>query len=74
MLDTKYTYALGVIRAREVKLLTEKRFEELLSSVGVEELISAMHDTDYGEYLRNVGKYEAEKALHTATKLSLFIR
>ncbi len=71
VLDTKYTYALGVIRAREVKLLTEKRFEELLSSVGVGELISAMHDTDYGEYLRIVGKYEAEKALHAA-KVALY--
>ncbi len=71
VLDTKYTYALGVIRAREVKLLTEKRFDELLSSEDVGELMSALHDTDYGEHLRNVGKYEAEQALHAA-KIALY--
>ena len=63
VLDTSYTYALGVIRAREVKLLTEKRFEELLSTRDVGELMSALHDTDYGEFFRNIKKSEAEEAL-----------
>jgi len=71
VLDTKYTYALGVIRAREVKLLTDKSFEELLSTEDVEELMAALHDTDYGEYLRNVGKYKAEEALEMA-KIALY--
>lgn len=63
VLDTKYTYALGVIRAREVKLLTAKRFEELLSTADVEELMAALHDTDYGQFFRNIKKSEAEQAL-----------
>jgi V/A-type H+/Na+-transporting ATPase subunit C len=63
VLDTNYTYALGVIRAREVKLLTDKRFEELLSTRDVEELMSVLHDTDYGEFFRNIKKGEAEEAL-----------
>jgi len=63
VLDTKYTYALGVIRAREVKLLTDKSFEELLSTEGVEELMAALHDTDYGHFFRNVKKSEAEQTL-----------
>jgi len=52
-------------------LLTDKRFEELLSTGDVEELIAALHDTDYGEYLRNVGKYKAEEALEMA-KIALY--
>ncbi len=66
VLDTNYTYALGVIRAREVKLLTKKRLEELMTSEDVGELISALHDTDYGSFLRNIGKYEVENALSLA--------
>jgi V/A-type H+-transporting ATPase subunit C len=71
VLDTKYIYALGVIRAREVKLLTKKRFEELLTSEDVGELISALHDTDYGQFFRSIGKHEAEQALHEA-KIALY--
>lgn len=63
VLDTKYTYALGVIRAREVKLLTDKRFEELLSTADAGELVAALHDTDYGQFFRNVKKSEKELAL-----------
>jgi V/A-type H+-transporting ATPase subunit C len=63
VLDTKYTYALGVIRAREVKLLTDKRFEELLSTADAGELVAALHDTDYGQFFRNVKKSESEQAL-----------
>ncbi len=66
VLDTKYTYALGVIRAREVRLLTMKNFEELLSSEDIEELMAALHDTDYGQYLRNISKSEVEEALQTS--------
>lgn len=71
VLDTKYTYALGVIRAREVRLISRKRFEELLSSEDVNELIAALHDTDYGQYLRNVGKAGFEEALEEA-KIALY--
>ena len=71
VLDTKYTYALGVIRAREVKLLTDKRFEELLSTSDTEDLISALNDTDYGQFFRNVKKSENEQAL-TDYKISLY--
>jgi V/A-type H+/Na+-transporting ATPase subunit C len=71
VLDTKYTYALGVIRALEVKLLTEKRFEELLSSSDVEELIASLHDTDYGQFFRNTRGSEAEEAL-IGYKVSLY--
>jgi V/A-type H+-transporting ATPase subunit C len=71
VLDTKYTYALGVVRAREVRLLTEKRFDELLSSADVEELMAALHDTDYGEFLRNIKKSETEEALGEA-KVALY--
>jgi V/A-type H+-transporting ATPase subunit C len=71
VLDTKYTYALGVIRAREVRLLTEKRLEELLSSAHVGELIAALHDTDYGYFLRNIKKNGAEQALSHA-KVALY--
>lgn len=71
VLDTKYTYALGVIRAREVKLLTEKRFEELLSSADTEELMSALHDTSYGQFFRNINRSEAEKALGES-KIALY--
>ena len=71
VLDTKYTYALGVIRAREVKLLTEKRLEELLSSADVGELMAALHDTNYGPFFRNIKKSEAEKALGES-KIALY--
>ncbi len=71
VLDTKYTYALGVIRAREVKLLTEKRFEELLSSTDVGELMAALHDTDYGQFFRNIKKSEGEQALEDS-KIALY--
>jgi len=71
VLDTKYTYALGVIRAREVKLLTGKRFEELLSTADVEELMAALHDTDYGQFFRNIKESEAGQALGEA-KVALY--
>jgi V/A-type H+-transporting ATPase subunit C len=71
VLDTKYTYALGAIRAREVRLISKKRFEELLTSEDVPELIAALHDTDYGQYLRNVGKSGFEGALQDA-KVALY--
>jgi V/A-type H+-transporting ATPase subunit C len=71
VLDTKYTYALGVIRAREVRLLTEKKLEELLSTSDVGELMSALHDTDYGQFFRNIKKSEAEKALEDS-KIALY--
>ena len=71
VLDTKYTYALGVIRAREVKLLTEKRLEELLSTADIEELMAALHDTNYGQFFRNIKKSEAEHAL-MGSKIALY--
>lgn len=71
VLDTKYTYALGVIRAREVRLLTKKRFEELLSSEHLNELMAALHDTDYGQFFRNIKKSEAEQALENS-KIALY--
>ena len=71
VLDTKYTYALGVIRAREIRLLTEKRLDELLSCAHVEELIAALHDTDYGPFFRNIKRSEAEQALSSA-KIALY--
>jgi V/A-type H+-transporting ATPase subunit C len=71
VLDTKYAYALGVIRAREVRLISRKRFEELLSSEDVNELIAALHDTDYGPFLRNVGKTDFEEALEMS-KIALY--
>ena len=71
VLDTKYAYALGVIRAREVRLLTKKRFEELLSTESVGELMAALHDTDYGQFFRNISKSQVEEALHTA-KIALY--
>jgi len=71
VLDTKYTYALGAIRAREVRLISKKRFEELLTSEDVPELIAALHDTDYGQYLRNIGNAGFEGALQDA-KVALY--
>jgi V/A-type H+-transporting ATPase subunit C len=71
VLDTKYTYALGVIRAREVRLISKKRFEELLTSEDVPELVAALHDTDYGQYLRNIGGAGFEGALQDA-KVALY--
>jgi V/A-type H+-transporting ATPase subunit C len=71
VLDTKYTYALGVIRAREVRFLTEKRLEELLASADTEELMTALHDTDYGPFFRNIKKNETEQALMGA-KVALY--
>jgi V/A-type H+-transporting ATPase subunit C len=71
VLDTKYTYALGVIRAREVRLISKKRFEELLTSEDVPELVAALHDTDYGQYLRNIGDAGFEGALQDA-KVALY--
>ena len=71
VLDTKYTYALGVIRAREVRLLTKKRFDELLSCADAEELMAALHDTDYGPFFRNIKKSEVEEALR-GSKVALY--
>ena len=71
VLDTKYTYALGVIKAREVKLLTKKKLEELLSSADVVELMAALYDTIYGQFFRNIRKSEAEKALGES-KIALY--
>ncbi len=71
VLDTQYAYALGVIRAREVRLLTEKRLEELLSCADVGELMAALHDTDYGQFLRNIKKNETEQALE-GSKVALY--
>lgn len=66
VLDTAYTYALGVVRAREVKLISGKRLEELLTSEDVSEVAAALHDTDYGQFLRDFSEYEFEKALEAA--------
>lgn len=71
VLNTKYAYALGVIRAHEVKLISKKRFEELLTSEDVNEFITALYETDYGQYLRNVGKYQFEDSLQNA-KVALY--
>lgn len=60
-LDTRYAYACGVIRAKETKLFDEKRFERFISSEDARELTSALHDSDYGPYFRNIDsphKYE----------------
>ncbi|MEO0293297.1 MAG: V-type ATPase subunit [candidate division WOR-3 bacterium] len=67
VLNLKYTYALGLIRAKEVKLISKKRFEELVSSKDVNELIAALHDTDYASYLRvGSGYEEIEEGLQKA--------
>jgi len=71
VLDTKYAYALGCIRAREIRLLSKKRFEELISSKDVEELIAALHDTDYGQYLHSINPYRYEEGLERA-RIELF--
>jgi V/A-type H+-transporting ATPase subunit C len=71
VLDTEYAYALGVIRAREVRLISKKRFEELVSLEDLNELIAALHETDYGPFLRNVGKRDFEEALEKA-KIALY--
>jgi len=54
ILDTKYSYQLGVIRARETKLFDRKKFEQFISSKDVGELVSALHDSDYGLYFRTL--------------------
>lgn len=71
VLDTTYTYPLGVIRSREVKLLTGKDYEELISSRDENELLTALHDTLYGKFLRNMDAGEFEEGLRNA-RVSLY--
>jgi V/A-type H+-transporting ATPase subunit C len=54
-----------------VRLISKKRFEELLTSEDVPELIAALHDTDYAQYLRNIGNAGFEGALQDA-KVTLY--
>lgn len=66
-IDTEYAYALGVIRTLETRLLTLKDYENYISSRDLSELKSALHDSDYGYFLRDVSsKMDYEEALDKA--------
>lgn len=67
ILDTRYSYQLGVIRAKETRLFDMKRFEQFISSRDANELVSALHDTDYGPYFRvTTSPLQYEEALLNA--------
>jgi len=71
-LDTRYAYQLGVIRARETRLFDRKKFEQFISSRDEKELISALHDSDYGGYFRQISSpHQYEEALLNA-RIDLF--
>jgi V/A-type H+-transporting ATPase subunit C len=67
VIDTRYSYQIGVIKAKETRLFDRKRFEQFISSEDAKELVSALHDTDYGEYFRSIENYfQYEEALLNA--------
>lgn len=67
VIDTRYSYQIGVIKAKETRLFDRKRFEQFISSRDAKELVSALHDTDYGKYFRSIESYlQYEEALLNA--------
>lgn len=67
IIDTRYSYQIGVIRAKETRLFDRKKFEQFISSRDAKELVSALHDTDYGKYFTSIKSYlQYEEALLNA--------
>ena len=72
VLDTKYAYALGVIRAREVRLLTKKRFEELFNGLPYSILGAVSSDNSIKIYSRDKVVINSDVALLFDTYKSRF--
>jgi V/A-type H+-transporting ATPase subunit C len=53
--DSKYAYAAGRIRALETRLLDRQRLERMLDSESAEAALRSLQDSDYGQYLADVG-------------------
>lgn len=49
--DARYAYAVGRIRALEIRLLDKSRFESMVSARDAEEALRTLSDTDYGPFL-----------------------
>jgi len=51
IMDSRYAYAVGKIRAREVRLLDLHKLLSILEAENVEQALKGLSDTDYGEGL-----------------------
>lgn len=60
---SQYTYATGLIRALEPKLLDRTDLERMIDAKNIEEAFKVFNDTDYADNLLDVQAEEFEKAL-----------
>ena len=77
--DTRYTSAVGKIRALEVKLIGTERFIQMCEADSAEEAVELLSDTDYGpslselkdiRYFEDALKKEAKKTIELISFLS----
>ncbi len=72
--DTRYTYAVGRIRALEARLLNKSQFESLVAARDAKEALRTLSDTDYGPFLSELkGVRDFEVALNEELKNTLRI-
>ncbi len=72
--DTRYTYAVGRIRALEARLLNKSQFEGLIAARDAPEALRTLSDTDYGPFLSELKKArDFEVALNEELKSVLRI-
>ncbi|MDI6811137.1 MAG: V-type ATPase subunit [archaeon] len=57
-----FLYPTGVIMAKEARLLDDNRLDEL-ALMSLEEFVSSLGGTEYGEYIKGTGYEEIEKGL-----------
>lgn len=67
-MDNRYAYAVGKIRAREVRLLDLPKLLSILEAENVEEALKGLSDTDYREGLALV-KQEEDFDLHLSHQM-----
>jgi len=67
-MDNRYAYAVGKIRAREVRLLDLPKLLSILEAENVEEALKGLSDTDYREGLALV-KQEEDFDLHLSRQM-----
>lgn len=70
--DARYAFTIGLVRAKEAKLLDKGRYDRLLEAKSKEEFLSLLSDTPYG----NIQEDDPDKLLEKARieNLSFFYR
>ncbi len=79
-MDTRYTYAVGKIRALESKLLNKNKLERILESANIQDMFRELEETEYSEGLiggedgnriEEILRYQMNKVYKLVDNLSL---